>query len=245
LSPDLPAAPPWIEDLPRDSRGYPVPAEAGWQDGHPLLKVVATDRKVALGMRRACAVCGYQIPKGATVYRAWAQGDAAHMRMYEREQSHDMGGPLHYSCIIYSTMACPYLREKRSRLGKDSKVNPGARRGSLAAVMGFRDFGILVYAQPHQFLHDDAPPPQFAYLGLVDDIPYRDGEEIANRYAEAVESDSQIIETSRPRLYWTDREDDLKALATTLRSDFRTLEKAEPAHSQVIVGVGRYVAFPM
>lgn len=245
MSRALPPLAPWIADLPRDARGFPVPAEAGWDDGKPILSKVATERKVALGMRRACAVCGYEMPKGTTVYRAFAQSDAAHMRQWERQRSHDLGGPLHLSCILFSAMACPYLREKNSRLGKESMINPGERRGTRAAVMGFKDFGLLIYAAPHAFLDPTKPPPHFAYLNLVEDIGYRDGRELADRYDAALKSDAEIIDTSRDRLFWKDTETDLRQVGRLLHSDFVRLNTATPAYDQIIMGLGRYVAFPL
>jgi hypothetical protein len=245
MSRALPTPAPWIADLPVDHRGFPVPAEAGWENGEPILSKVGTERKIALAMRRACAVCGYAMPAGSTVYRAFSQADAAHMRQFEREQSHDLGGPLHLSCILYSAMACPYLRERTSRLGKDSMIGPGERRGTRAAVMGFKDFGVLIYAAPHNFLDPGYPPPHFAYLGLTEDIGYRDGSELLERYEAAIVADAAVIDTSQPRLFWTDSDADMRALGELLRSDFRDLNTSTPMYDQVIMGMGRFVALPI
>jgi hypothetical protein len=245
MSRELPTPAPWIADLPCDARGFPAPAEAGWESGKPILSKVATDRKVALGLRRACAVCGYEIPKDTTVYRAFAQGDAAHMRQHERERSHDLGGPVHLSCILYSAMACPYLRERNSRLGKESEISPGARRGTRAAIIGFQDFGLLIPAHPHAFLDPEQPPPHFSYQTMVEDIGYRDGAELAERYEAAIVTDALLIDTSRPRHYWTDSAADVKALGKALHSDFAELSKRQPMYQQIIEGLGRYVSLPV
>ncbi|MBC2644998.1 hypothetical protein [Rhodococcus sp. 3A] len=241
MSRELPTPAPWIEDLPRDERGFVVPAEAGWQDGKPILSKVSTSRKVALGMRRACAVCGYPMPKGTTVYRAFAQADAAHMRQHERERAQDPSGPLHYSCILYSAMVCPHLREKNARMSKDSDINPGGRRGTLAAIMGFRDFGLMVYAQPHQFLDPAVPEPNFIYLEMLEDITYRDGEELRGRYEDAVDADSVLIDTKRARVFWTDDASDEKALGRALKDDFKALNR-KPDFYQAIQGQGQFAA---
>jgi hypothetical protein len=135
--------PPWIADLPTDSRGFPVPAEAGWLDGKAIFSQFSNDRTVALALRRACSVCGFVMPKGNLVYRAFALSDALHIREFERERSHDDAGPLHHSCILYSAIVCPYLR-RDGRLGKDSKINPGAQRGRRAGIMSFKDMGLMV-----------------------------------------------------------------------------------------------------
>lgn len=234
---------PWIEDLPRNERGFVVPAEAGWHEGRAILSKVATDRKVALGMRRGCGVCGYPLAEGKPVYRAFAQGDAAQMRGYERERSHDSSGPLHLSCVLYSAMVCPYLREKNARLSKTSEINPGGRRGGLAAVMGFEDYGLMVYPGQHRLLDAAFPVPAFAYLTLCEDIPYREGVELADRYAAAVVEDEVLIDTSRPRLYWTDQPTDLAKLQGALRADTKRLNRAEPDYEQHVIGEGRYVVY--
>ncbi|MFF1945147.1 hypothetical protein ACFVWF_23760 [Rhodococcus qingshengii] len=232
---------PWIADLPREGRGFVIPAEAGWDGDVAVLSKVGTDRKVALGMRRCCALCGFVMPKGSPVYRAFAQGDAAHMRQFERKVATDPSGPLHLSCILYSAMACPYLRERTSRLTKTSEINPGGRRGTRAAIMGFGDFGLMLHASAHQFLD---PAPHFAYLELVEDIGYRDGEELRERYQAAVVSDESVIDTSKPRLFWTSNDADLKQLGLALRADFKTLDQSEPAFFQDMQGVGRFAVFP-
>ncbi len=69
--------------------------------------------------------------------------------MHQREHAHDLAGPLHRSCILYSAIVCPFLREKTARMNKDSKINPGGKRGSLAAILGFRDMGLMVLQRPN------------------------------------------------------------------------------------------------
>lgn len=245
MSWELPKPPPWIADLPSDRRGFPAPAEAGWDTGVPILSKVATDRKVVLGVQRACAVCGYELPKGSPVYRAFAQGDAAHMRMYERERSHDPSGPLHLSCVLYSAMACPYLRERNSRLGASNEINPGARRGTRAAIMGFSDFGLMIYAEPHRFLDPEAPIPMFAYLNLVEDIGYRDGGELQQRFEAAVAADSAVIDMSKPRRYWTDDANDQKVLVKDLQDAFHRIQRSQPSYEQRVLDSGRYVIYQL
>jgi hypothetical protein len=108
--------------------------------------------------------------------------------------------------------------------------------------MGFRDFGLLIYAEPHHFLDPSQPPPHFAYSELVEDIGYRDEAELSDRYVAALEADAKLIDPSKPRLYWTDSKSDLANLGTALRADFRKVERSQPEYQQIITGVGRYVA---
>lgn len=246
----LPTLPAWLQDLPRDSRGYPVPAEVGWRDGEPKLDSVDTMRKIALGFHRACAVCGFEIRAGSPAYRAFAQSDAAVIRGEQRERSLDPSGPLHASCVLFSAMACPYLRAKTARLGPDSQFEPGARRGTLAAVMGFADFGLLVY-EPLPGVTDvsERHAPQFAYLQLVEDIPYRMGEELAQRFDAAVEQDQQAIDMSGRRWFWGGNRTEARDAEREAFAGMRAITTREPMYTMRLAttgyGSGQYVAFPL
>lgn len=224
----VPDPAPWIEGLPRDRRGFVVPAESAWVDGVPVLSSTSPFRNVALVMRRGCAVCGFEMPRGRPVYRAFAQGDAATIRMYQRPLANDRDVPMHLSCVLYSAMVCPYLREKTSRLGGENTINPGRRRGGMAAVLGFEDFGLMVYAGPHHFLDSAFPAPNVPYVGLVEDSPYRDGGELADRYAAAVVSDSEVIDTSVERCFWSDSVHDQRQLDRAVQSAARVIGDSVP-----------------
>lgn len=199
---EMPPPPPWVEGLPQDERGFYILAEAGYLNGKPTFSRNDMDRTVALAINRACALCGFEMVEGHPVYRTFSQGDAADIRMEQSDHTHDTAGPLHLSCALYSSIVCPYLRERTSRLGKASRVNPGGRRGTLAAVMGFENFGLMVLEQLNP--NPEAQPPNFmiAFLTLQDDIRYRDGEELLQRYSEAIEQDRPRIDMSKPRHFW-------------------------------------------
>lgn len=182
-----------------------MPAEVPWNDqGDPQLELMDPGRKLALGMRRACAVCGRQLRPGRPVYRAFSQADAAQIRMNEVRFSHDSGGPGHLSCMLYATHACPYLATPTSRLGKESKVNPGGRRGSRAAVLGFQDFRLLLHEPTGPYFSLTDLDPQFGYLELVDDMPYRTPDELIARYQAALEDDAYCANVRGA--YWQGRE---------------------------------------
>jgi hypothetical protein len=124
-------------------------------------------------------------------------------------------------------MVCRFLRQKTARIGKDSNFGPGERRGTLAAVMGFENYGLLLYARPLPIAAEGAPPPQFADLNLVEDIPYRDGVELQERYVAAVDADVAVIDLSTPRLFWTGDDANLGELGADLLADVRNLAKSE------------------
>lgn len=92
-----------IAALPRDARGFPVPAFVyrpdDWQPGQPLdLRVLDTDAAKILMMARRCGVCG--LPVG---YRMWFIGGP--MCLYNRI----FETPTHRECAEYAMLACPHL----------------------------------------------------------------------------------------------------------------------------------------
>ncbi|QII03750.1 hypothetical protein BH92_27235 (plasmid) [Rhodococcoides fascians A21d2] len=104
--------------------------------------------------------------------------------------------------------------------------------------MGFENFGIMMPAWSHQFL---SPAPHFAYLDLVEDIGYKDGDELIDRYVEAVQSDAEIIDSTKPRLFWTSDDKDQTKLGRALKADFATISAAgDPDFYMELVGQGRF-----
>jgi hypothetical protein len=102
--------------------------------------------------------------------------------------------------------------------------------------MGFEDFGLMVYSRPHHFLDESYPLPHVAYLGLMDDIPYQDGAELAERYEAAVASDAAVIDCSVPRSFWTGNAADRRELQRALKADEQTIAGATPVSETLLDG---------
>lgn len=214
-------APPWIADLPVDERNFHILAESGWVNGKPRIDQIDPMRSFVLMIEKACAVCGHPLEPGGQVYRAWGGHDANLIKETERERSHDDAGPVHMSCIVYSAMVCPHLKSDRSRLGKGNTNNPGADRGREAAIIGFKQTGILYPGQP--------PAQALAvFNGLKKYWPYRNGDELEYLYAKAVEHDERFIDASQPRLFWTDSADDRADLLQRFIEGQRQLSTRTP-----------------
>lgn len=235
-------APPWIATLPTDARGFHIPAETPWEDGQPRLAKVGIRHKTALGFIRSCAVCGYFLKPGEPVFCAFSQGDAATIRLEQRDVSYDMSGPAHRSCMLYSALVCPYLREPTARLGQDSIIQPGGRRGRLAAVMGFADAGMMFYEGKHEFLSDNAPLPQFAYIKLIEDIKYKHGADLLDEFDAAVEADRETIDVGQEQHYWTSA--DNESLDELLIAGCEAVQAAEP-DGRMRTPEAPYVVFKM
>lgn len=192
-----PVEPEWIAALPRDTRDFPVPAEAPWHEGSPIISKLDTPRKFLLGAHNACAICGMPLASGGNVYRAFSQADAATIRTYQRDAAQESGGPSHLSCMLYATYACPYLANSGGRLGRDTAYTPGERRGTLAAVMGFKGYKLLVPATPKPEVH-----PQFLYEELVEDLRYKKPQDLVELYDQALSADQDRMPANARPLYW-------------------------------------------
>lgn len=160
------------------------------------------------------------------------------------DASHDFSGPLHLSCVLYSAMVCSYLRERTARMSRTSAVNPGGRRGVRAAIIGFAGYGLLVPTRAHRFLE---PAPNFAYVEMVEDIPYQDGADLAGRYQDAVAVDSGFIDMAAPRLFWTSDEtaDLVKALRADAKAVSKRISESGFVYRQIIDREGEFGAIPL
>lgn len=126
-------------------------------------------------------------------------GDRRQIR-YNMLEPHNPG---HLVCMLYATQVCPFWSRPAARLGKDSMTAPGARRGSLATIMGFSDYELLIPTS------DPIRRVEFLYLELVEEVRFRDPVELRDRYLAAVASD--IAPTAR-RAYWTESYQDQRDL---------------------------------
>lgn len=114
--------------------------------------------------------------------------------------------------MIYSAFACPYWASSAGKLGKKSAINPGAPRGTRPAILGHRDIWILIHEDPSRpFL---GPPssnpaePLFGYIDLAGDVPFREPQDLIERYEAAVNDDLEVIDVTAERQYWTKADED-------------------------------------
>jgi hypothetical protein len=144
--------PPNVETMPRDPRGYPVPATTPWQEGEPRFALTDHGRSAHCARSRLCAVCGAAMPPG----RVWRVVDAAETaaigealaaeRPY-RTPSPVPQGPGHRACMLYAAVVCPHLARRDAaglptvrRTTATGRPVPGAVRGPAGAVVGFGDY---------------------------------------------------------------------------------------------------------
>jgi hypothetical protein len=126
-------------------------------------------------------------------------------------------------------------------------ISPGAKRGTLAAILGFENLGLMV---PQGLPPGVFATPKIAYIGLADDIRYRDGNELRDRYAAAVESDSSAIDMSVPRLFWADEPGEVDALKEAYKTAAKKVMGRTPIYGPTVITDGidsgiEYMTLPL
>jgi hypothetical protein len=177
--PPTPAA--HLGDLPIDPRwGLLVPAEARWTDDQPVLAENNPYAVVTLTAYRACAVCGYFIPRSEPCWRIFTEADCELARRGARLVGHSIGNEAlgHKICMIYSALVCRFWASDRARLSTRSN-HPGATRGAEPSILAYRDFGLAV--SPYVQI-DGNNPPTMIYDDLVDELPFTDPRDLATIY---------------------------------------------------------------
>lgn len=105
LRPELPDLPRYIQRLPVDKRGYPVPWFVAWIDGEPDFRIM---REEAIGdawKNDKCWVCGQRMGR----FRAFAIGPMCVVNRVSAEP------PSHLDCATFSIQACPFLTRPHMR----------------------------------------------------------------------------------------------------------------------------------
>lgn len=149
--------PPGIAGRPRDVRGYPVPAITPWEGDEPQFALTDYGRSADCARGRLCSVCNAVMPPGP-VWRVVGAAESAAIaealaagRPY-RNLAPTLEGPGHRACMLYASMACPFLARPNARRGLAARqpdeltdhVVRGAVRGGTGAVVGFADYEYAV-----------------------------------------------------------------------------------------------------
>ncbi|MFI5867658.1 hypothetical protein [Streptomyces sp. NPDC051546] len=201
---DLPPVPGRIAGLPRDTRGYPVPAENGWLRGKPQLALQDFRRCGALYAHSCCAICGLPFEPGEVLYRLFSHTETEQAVPLDACQRLD--GPGHRDCMIFSGAVCPFFITSGARRTADHHdVAKGTPRGDTASLLGFDTVQIAV---------DQEPPHRvwFHYRGIRETITFTKGTEMADLLtATAPPQGAQAV-----RKYWKTEPEVKRIWAKTL-----------------------------
>jgi hypothetical protein len=104
----MPAVPLHMRELPRDERGYPIPAMVQYDKaGKPLFPVIDMRKWFDLAQGRCCGVCGRPM-RAQQGY--WFVGGPL---CFENHAFTDL--PMHRECAVFSLKVCPFLALPRFR----------------------------------------------------------------------------------------------------------------------------------
>ncbi|MGW7412770.1 hypothetical protein [Streptomyces sp. NPDC054863] len=201
---DLPVVPGRVAGLPRDVRGYPVPAENGWVRGKPQLALQDFRRAGTLWAGACCAICGLPM-NGETPYRLFADDEVGPTLQDDACIRDD--GPGHRECMLFSGAVCPFFVSPASRRTQGHAASPkGTKRGTRASLIGFRQVLLRVEEEaPHLV--------SFNYRGVVENLSFELGKEL---HAQLRPSDPPRG-TAAVRRYWKTEPEIKRAWAQTLQ----------------------------
>lgn len=199
------SAPLRMRNLPRADRGWVVPAESSWRDGMPMLSTFDKARTLAIALKSSCSQCGLPFRTDDLYWRIFSQRDAAYARL--SGNSLTLSAPGHEVCMLYAALACPFWARGKARLGRKSLLEPGAKRGSLAALIGFGSVVLLV--QPGMSLLGEGRPTfRFHYRDQSADLRFRDPhQDLVDRYEALMGREQAADWDGLERVYFNEQQD--------------------------------------
>jgi hypothetical protein len=131
----LPDPPARVARLPKDERGYPVPAFIEWIDGKPDFRYARAEFRARAFKQGLCWICGDKLG----VHRVYAIGPMCVVNRVTSEPAS------HRDCAEYAVKACPFLARPRMRRIPLKQGEPK----HAAGVMFERNPGcVCLYATP-------------------------------------------------------------------------------------------------
>jgi len=137
--------PPEIERLPRDGRGFPIPAFAGSLNGQRDFRVIDPEHFNACVRKGKCWICG----GGMGARRFYVIGPMCGINRVSSEPAS------HRGCAIFAARNCPFLA---TPMAKRNERGLPDNAGALAGVMIPRNPGVTLIWEPHHdtdYLFDD------------------------------------------------------------------------------------------
>lgn len=196
----LPPIPPAITDLPRDPRGYPVPAENTWSDPQtPSLAVQDGQRCVVLYANGRCAMCGCPLHSDEPLYRLHTEDHTRHA--FGQNGTMHTAGPGHRTCMLFAAAVCPFFATEGSRRRDDDRVH---ERGRRAALLGYNRVTIAI-----------SGGLQFQYFGIVDQLRFKTAADVIPHLETAIATDRRVDTSSR--MYWKKNREAERAFRTAYR----------------------------
>ncbi|MFL6113701.1 MAG: hypothetical protein ACJ786_20430 [Catenulispora sp.] len=179
--------PPAVAALPRDPRGYPIPAITPRDaEGRPTFAITGTARTLICSVERRCSICGTPMPPGpvhrviaAAETEALAAALAAGRPAANKAPSPEPPG--HRDCMLFAAFTCPFLARPNARRGQDAHVfgeslTRGTARGSATDdESGTRIGGAVAGFADYEFRYVPGEQVAFLFTGLTELRPHHLG----------------------------------------------------------------------
>lgn len=142
LRPDIAEPPRFMQKLPIDKRGYPVPWFVDWVNGEPEFRAMDPRKFRAAINDRLCWTCG----SGLFGEEVFVIGPMCAVNRISSEP------PSHRECALYAAMNCPFLSKPQMHRRKDEEID--AIKKPSPGVMIERNPGVtlLWYTRRHALL---------------------------------------------------------------------------------------------
>lgn len=154
---DIAEPPRFMQKLPIDKRGYPVPAFVDWIGGEPEFRAMNPRFLVKAINQRLCWTCGQPL-YGEEVF---VIGPMCAVNRVSSEP------PSHRECALYAALNCPFLSKPQMVRRKDGL--PGDFGKNAAGVMIERNPGVtlLYYTRRHKLIASPEMPEAGAHAGVL------------------------------------------------------------------------------
>lgn len=134
LKRELEPPPRYMEHLPRDERGYPVPWFVAWVDGKPEFRAMDAQKFRHALRFRSCWVCGRTM--GSRM--CFVAGPMCGVNRTSGEP------PSHVRCAQWSARNCPFLSNPSMRRRQDEQINDETLRENAAGIAIARNPGVAM-----------------------------------------------------------------------------------------------------
>jgi hypothetical protein len=141
IRPELPQLPKFMQHLPVDERGYPVPWFVDWFNGKPEFRAMSQKKFVAAINQRRCWTCGHHL-FGEEVF---VIGPMCAINRISGEP------PNHRECAIYAATACPFL-SKPQMVRRENDLPGPKLPGAGIAIARNPGVTLLWYTRHHRIM---------------------------------------------------------------------------------------------
>jgi len=183
---NLDTLPKYMNDLPCDDRGYPVPWFVAWHDGKPEFRAMDNYKWIRAVKEKLCWVCGNRMG----VHITFVAGPMCGINRTTSEP------PCHLDCARWSALNCPFLSNPRMVRREDDVINNATTKERVGGHAITRNPGVAMLWTTRSYdVFNDGTGKPLITMGEPESVEWYASGRVATR-AEVQES----IDTGLPIL---------------------------------------------